>query len=209
MNESNIKKIQDVSGDQNSDVKNDSNLNKDSPDLFQNLYDNYKSVMIKYPRVGPFFAFSHDLVEEISSFNDFVLSYSKFYSYLTIYQVQFYAIIYEAWIKFNKESSIITIDSNDLADDYKKLIVDIFEKEFTTLLNSKVFLDNYLKLSNEYTTLSKIYQQQFNKFLKFLNYPTKEDIDSMVEELTFFRKNILNLNQLMGKRIENDANKSD
>jgi hypothetical protein len=86
-------------------------------------------------------------------------------------------------------------------------MIDTFEETFTSLLNSPQFLDNYSKLSDANISISKIYQLQFDKFLKYLNYPTKEDIDSILEEMTFFRKQIFNINQSMERRIEYDANK--
>lgn len=200
MNEFDIEKSKDESHDQN--------LKRDLSDHQQETHTS-RSFLIKYPKVGPFSAFSDTFLEEVTLFNDFVVSGLKFYSYLATYNLQYMSTYNDALIKFNKESSVITINSNNTFDSYKKLMIDTFEKEFTHLLNSKAFLDNYLNLSNEYSTLLKIYQTQFSKFLKIMNYPTKEDIDSMVEEFGYFRKQIFNLNQLMEKRIGHDANKTD
>jgi hypothetical protein len=135
------------------------------------------------------------------------LSYSKFYFYLNLHQSYFFTAYLEAWSKFNEKNDIFGINSNEKYENCKKLMIDTFEETFTSLLNSPHFLDNYSKLSDANISISKIYQLQFDKFLKSLNYPTKEDIDSILEEMTFFRRQIFNINQSMERRIEYDANK--
>jgi len=201
--------IKNTSAYENGTFKNKYGFDQDYPEFLERLYKKYISLVIKYPKVGPVFAFSQELLNDISNFNDFVLSYSKLYFYLNLHQSYFFTSYLEAWSKFNEKNDILGINSNEKYENCKKLMIDTFEETFASLLNSPNFLDNYSKLSDANISISKIYQLQFDKFLKSLNYPTKEDIDTILEEMTFFRKQIFNINQSMERKIEYDANKPD
>lgn len=201
--------IEDTCTNESGNIKNKYEFGQDYPEFLERLYKKYISLVIKYPKVGPVFAFSQELLNDISNFNDFVLSYSKFYFYLNLHQCYFFTAYLEASSKFNEKNDTFGINSNEKYENCKKLMIDIFEETYASLLNSPNFLDNYSKMSDANISISKICQLQFNKFLKILNYPTKEDIDTILEEMTFFRKEIFNIKQSMERRIGYDANKPD
>ena len=75
----------------------------------------------------------------------------------------------------------------------KRVLIDMFENDFTQLFDSEKFGENFGKLISSELELSKHWNNMLGVLLETANIPTRNDIDEIYKELHSLRKRISKL----------------
>ena len=98
-------------------------------------------------------------------------------------------------------SSLLDIKTKKDLDDYRKLMIDSFEEEFTRLFNSKEFALTYRDLLDKQMDILKQIQASSQRTLGILNLPTRKEMDMISRDLHDLRKSVMDLNERLESTI--------
>jgi Poly(R)-hydroxyalkanoic acid synthase subunit (PHA_synth_III_E) len=147
------------------------------------------SELIKMPTIGPFPAFS----QEFRSYSQDLLTMGQ-----TLYNAQtnlsnYWKQMNMVYIRATKEVSERApkqLRSKEDFDEYRKIIINVFEDAFTGLFNSKEFSVTYGKVSSDLLDLFKQMQKFAEKNLKVLNLPTRDEMDEILKDIHEMKRTI-------------------
>jgi Poly(R)-hydroxyalkanoic acid synthase subunit (PHA_synth_III_E) len=147
------------------------------------------SELIKMPTIGPFPAFS----QEFRSYSQDLLTMGQ-----TLYNAQtnlsnYWKQMNMVYIRATKEVSERApkqLRSKEDFNEYRKIIINVFEDAFTGLFNSKEFSVTYGKVSSDLLDLFKQMQKFAEKNLKVLNLPTRDEMDEILKDIHEMKRTI-------------------
>jgi hypothetical protein len=150
------------------------------------------SELIKMPTIGPFPAFS----QEFRSYSQDLLTMGQ-----TLYNAQtnltnYWKQMNMVYIRATKEVSERApkqLRSKEDFDEYRKIIINVFEDAFTGLFNSKEFSVTYGKVSSDLLDLFKQMQKFAEKNLKVLNLPTRDEMDEILKDIHEMKRTIYDM----------------
>ena len=152
--------------------------------------------IFKLPTIGPLFSYFSNIKDEnaqVANLTDTIMK-----SQITIgnYWKQVNQAYVNAVLRINEKtaSSLLDIKTKKDLDDYRKLMIDSFEEEFTKLFNSKEFALTYRELLGRQMDLLKQIQSSTERTLGILNLPTRKELDMISKDLHDLRKVVMDLN---------------
>ncbi|HZD35742.1 MAG TPA: poly(R)-hydroxyalkanoic acid synthase subunit PhaE [Nitrososphaeraceae archaeon] len=148
------------------------------------------------PTIGPLSSYFGGMNDERSQITNLTETIMKFQITLGQYWKQVNQAYVNAVFRINEKTSnsITEIRTRKDLDDYRKLMIDSFEEEFTNLFNSKEFALIYRDLLNNQMDLLKQIQASSQRTLSILNLPTKNELDIISKDLHDLRKSVMDLN---------------
>jgi poly[(R)-3-hydroxyalkanoate] polymerase subunit PhaE len=169
------------------------------PEGKDKLYERVMGIweeIFKLPTIGPLSSYFGGMNDEKSQITNLAETIMKFQIALGQYWRQVNQAYINAVLRINDKTSnsILEIRTRRDLDDYRKLMIDSFEEEFTTLFNSKDFALIYRDLLNTQMDLLKQIQASSQKTLGILNLPTRYELDIISKDLHDLRKSVMDLN---------------
>ncbi|MGH9988041.1 MAG: poly(R)-hydroxyalkanoic acid synthase subunit PhaE, partial [Nitrososphaeraceae archaeon] len=98
-------------------------------------------------------------------------------------------------------SSLLDIKTKKDLDDYRKIMIDSFEEEFTRLFNSKEFALTYRDLLDKQMDLLSQIQASSQRTLGILNLPTRKELDTISKDLHDLRKSVMDLHERLESTV--------
>ena len=98
-------------------------------------------------------------------------------------------------------SSLLDIKTKKDPDDYRKLMIDSFEEEFTRLFNSRDFALTYRELLDKQMDILRQIQASSQRTLGILNLPTRKELDIISKDLHDLRKSVMDLNERLESTV--------
>ncbi|MGH9995311.1 MAG: poly(R)-hydroxyalkanoic acid synthase subunit PhaE, partial [Nitrososphaeraceae archaeon] len=98
-------------------------------------------------------------------------------------------------------SSLLDIKTKKDLDDYRKIMIDSFEEEFTKLFNSKDFALTYRDLLDKQMDLLSQIQASSQRTLGILNLPTRKELDTISKDLHDLRKSVMDLHERLESTV--------
>jgi hypothetical protein len=159
--------------------------------------------IFKLPTIGPLFSYFGNIKDENAQVANLTETIMK--SQITIghYWKQVNQAYVNAVLRINEKtaSSLLDIKTKKDLDDYRKLMIDSFEEEFTKLFNSKEFALTYRELLDKQMDLLKQIQSSTERTLGILNLPTRRELDMMSKDLHDLRKLVMDMNEKLEAAI--------
>jgi Poly(R)-hydroxyalkanoic acid synthase subunit (PHA_synth_III_E) len=159
--------------------------------------------IFKLPTIGPLFSYFGNIKDENAQVANLTETIMK--SQITIghYWKQVNQAYVNAVLRINEKtaSSLLDIKTKKDLDDYRKLMIDSFEEEFTKLFNSKEFALTYRELLGKQMDLLKQIQSSTERTLGILNLPTRRELDMMSKDLHDLRKLVMDMNEKLEAAI--------
>jgi Poly(R)-hydroxyalkanoic acid synthase subunit (PHA_synth_III_E) len=159
--------------------------------------------IFKLPTIGPLFSYFDNIKDENAQVANLTETIMK--SQITIghYWKQVNQAYVNAVLRINEKmaSSLLDIKTKKDLDDYRKLMIDSFEEEFTKLFNSKEFALTYRELLGKQMDLLKQIQSSTERTLGILNLPTRRELDMMSKDLHDLRKLVMDMNEKLEAAI--------
>lgn len=159
--------------------------------------------IFKLPTIGPLFSYFGNIKDENAQVANLTETIMK--SQITIghYWKQVNQAYVNAVLRINEKtaSSLLDIKTKKDLDDYRKLMIDSFEEEFTKLFNSKEFALTYRELLGKQMDLLKQIQSSTERTLGILNLPTRRELDMMSKDLHDLRKLVMDVNEKLEAAI--------
>lgn len=165
---------------------------------------NLWSEISRLPTVGPLYAYSQYSRSELTE----LVELGK-----TILQLQIH--FSEYWVQINNtyvhaltraaEKVPKKYDSKQDFEDYRKVVIDIFEDEFTALFDSREFARSYGLVLSQQLDLFNHIQKLTEKSLRLLNLPTRAEVDEMVKDIHDLKKEVHDLTRKTGASMRNDS----
>jgi Poly(R)-hydroxyalkanoic acid synthase subunit (PHA_synth_III_E) len=159
--------------------------------------------IFKLPTIGPLFSYFGNIKDENAQVANLTETIMK--SQITIghYWKQVNQAYVSAVLRINEKtaSSLLDIKTKKDLDDYRKLMIDSFEEEFTKLFNSKEFALTYRELLGKQMDLLKQIQSSTERTLGILNLPTRRELDMMSKDLHDLRKLVMDMNEKLEAAI--------
>ena len=159
--------------------------------------------IFKLPTIGPLFSYFSNIKDEnaqVANLTDTIMK-----SQITIgnYWKQVNQAYVNAVLRINEKtaSSLLDIKTKKDLDDYRKLMIDSFEEEFTKLFNSKEFALTYRELLGRQMDLLKQIQSSTERTLGILNLPTRKELDMISKDLHDLRKSVMDLDEKLETTI--------
>ena len=159
--------------------------------------------IFKLPTIGPLFSYFSNIKDEnaqVANLTDTIMK-----SQITIgnYWKQVNQAYVNAVLRINEKtaSSLLDIKTKKDLDDYRKLMIDSFEEEFTKLFNSKEFALTYRELLGRQMDLLKQIQSSTERTLGILNLPKRKELDMISKDLHDLRKVVMDLNAKLESTI--------
>lgn len=161
--------------------------------------------IFKLPTIGPLSSYFEGMNDENSQITKLAETIMKFQIALGQYWRQVNQTYVNAVLRINEKTStsIMDIKTKKDLEDYRKLLIDSFEEEFTTLFNSKEFALIYRDLLNNQMDLLKQIQASSQRTLGILNLPTKNELDIVSKDLHDLRKSVMDLNHKLEAAVHN------
>lgn len=152
--------------------------------------------IFKLPTIGPLIYYFGGMNDDNSQIAKLAETTTKYQIALGQYWKQVNQAYVNAVLRINEQTSpsVLDVKSRKDLDDYRKLMIDSFEEEFTRLFNSKEFALTYRDLLNSQMDLLKQIQTLSQKTLGILNIPTKNELDIISRDLHDLRKSVMDLN---------------
>jgi hypothetical protein len=147
------------------------------------------SELIKMPTIGPFHAFSQEFISYSQDLLNLGQTLFNAQSNLNDYLKQ----MNMAYIRATKEVSERApkqLKSKEDFDEYRKVTINAFEDAFTGLFSSKEFSVTYGKVSSDLLDLFKQMQKFTEKNLRFLNLPTRDEMDEILKDIHDLKRTI-------------------
>lgn len=159
--------------------------------------------IFKLPTIGPLFSYFGNIKDENAQVANLTETIMK--SQITIghYWKQVNQAYVNAVLRINEKtaSSLLDIKTKKDLDDYRKLMIDSFEEEFTKLFNSKEFALTYRDLLDKQMDLLKQIQSSTERTLDILNLPTRRELDMISKDLHDLRKLVMDVNEKLEAAI--------
>lgn len=159
--------------------------------------------IFKLPTIGPLFSYFGNIKDENAKVANLTETIMK--SQITIghYWKQVNQAYVNAVLRINEKtaSSLLDIKTKKDLDDYRKLMIDSFEEEFTKLFNSKEFALTYRELLDKQMDLLKQIQSSTERTLGILNLPTRRELDMISKDLHDLRKLMMDMNEKLEAAI--------
>lgn len=161
--------------------------------------------VFKLPTIGPLFSYFGNIKEQNAQVANLAETIMKSQITLGQYWKQVNQAYVNAALRINEKtsSSLLDIKTKKDLDDYRKIMIDSFEEEFTKLFNSKDFALTYRDLLDKQMDLLSQIQASSQRILGILNLPTRKDLDTISKDLHDLRKSVMDLHE----RVESTVRK--
>jgi hypothetical protein len=161
--------------------------------------------IFKLPTIGPLFSYFGNIKEQNAQVANLAETIMKSQITLGQYWKQVNQAYVNAALRINEKtsSSLLDIKTKKDLDDYRKIMIDSFEEEFTRLFNSKDFALTYRDLLDKQMDLLSQIQASSQRTLGILNLPTRKELDTISKDLHDLRKSVMDLHE----RVESTVRK--
>jgi hypothetical protein len=161
--------------------------------------------VFKLPTIGPLFSYFGNIKEQNAQVANLAETIMKSQITLGQYWKQVNQAYVNAALRINEKtsSSLLDIKTKKDLDDYRKIMIDSFEEEFTKLFNSKDFALTYRDLLDKQMDLLSQIQASSQRTLGMLNLPTRKELDTISKDLHDLRKSVMDLHE----RVESTVRK--
>lgn len=161
--------------------------------------------IFKLPTIGPLFSYFGNIKEQNAQVANLAQTIMKSQITLGQYWKQVNQAYVNAALRINEKtsSSLLDIKTKKDLDDYRKIMIDSFEEEFTKLFNSKDFALTYRDLLDKQMDLLSQIQASSQRTLGILNLPTRKELDTISKDLHDLRKSVMDLHE----RVESTVRK--
>jgi len=161
--------------------------------------------VFKLPTIGPLFSYFGNIKEQNAQVANLAETIMKSQITLGQYWKQVNQAYVNAALRINEKtsSSLLDIKTKKDLDDYRKIMIDSFEEEFTKLFNSKEFALTYRDLLDKQMDLLSQIQASSQRTLGILNLPTRKELDTISKDLHDLRKSVMDLYE----RLESTVHK--
>jgi hypothetical protein len=161
--------------------------------------------IFKLPTIGPLFSYFGNIKEQNAQVANLAETIMKSQITLGQYWKQVNQAYVNAALRINEKtsSSLLDIKTKKDLDDYRKIMIDSFEEEFTKLFNSKDFALTYRDLLDKQMDLLSQIQASSQRTLGMLNLPTRKELDTISKDLHDLRKSVMDLHE----RVESTVRK--
>ena len=161
--------------------------------------------IFKLPTIGPLFSYFGNIKEQNAQVANLAETIMKSQITLGQYWKQVNQAYVNAALRINEKtsSSLLDIKTKKDLDDYRKIMIDSFEEEFTKLFNSKDFALTYRDLLDKQMDLLSQIQASSQRTLGILNLPTRKELDTISKDLHDLRKSVMDLDE----RVESTVRK--
>lgn len=151
--------------------------------------------IFKLPTIGPLFSYFGNIKEQNAQVANLAETIMKSQITLGQYWKQVNQAYVNAALRINEKtsSSLLDIKTKKDLDDYRKIMIDSFEEEFTKLFNSKEFALTYRDLLDKQMDLLSQIQASSQRTLGILNLPTRKELDTISKDLHDLRKSVMDL----------------
>jgi hypothetical protein len=153
--------------------------------------------IFKLPTIGPLFSYFGNIKDENAQVANLADTILKSQITLGHYWKQVNQAYVNAALRINEKSSssLLDIKTKKDLDDYRKLMIDSFEDEFTRLFNSREFARTYRDLLDKQMDILRQIQTSSQRTLGILNLPTRKELDMISKDLHDLRKSVMDLNE--------------
>ncbi|HET9613018.1 MAG TPA: poly(R)-hydroxyalkanoic acid synthase subunit PhaE [Nitrososphaeraceae archaeon] len=159
--------------------------------------------IFKLPTIGPLYSYFGNIKDENAQLANLTETIMKSQITLGQYWKQVNQAYVNAVLRINEKtsSSLLDIKTKKDLDDYRKLMIDSFEEEFTRLFNSKEFALTYRDLLDKQMDILKQIQASSQRTLGILNLPTRKEMDMISRDLHDLRKSVMDLNERLESTV--------
>lgn len=159
--------------------------------------------IFKLPTIGPLFSYFGNIKDESAQVANLAETIIKSQITLGQYWKQVNQAYVNAVLRINEKtsSSLLDIKTKKDLDDYRKIMIDSFEEEFTRLFNSKEFALTYRDLLDKQMDLLSQIQASSQRTLGILNLPTRKELDTISKDLHDLRKSVMDLHERLESTV--------
>ncbi len=159
--------------------------------------------IFKLPTIGPLFSYFGNIKEQNAQVANLAETIMKSQITLGQYWKQVNQAYVNAALRINEKtsSSLLDIKTKKDLDDYRKIMIDSFEEEFTKLFNSKDFALTYRDLLDKQMDLLSQIQASSQRTLGILNLPTRKELDTISKDLHDLRKSVMDLHERLESTV--------
>jgi len=159
--------------------------------------------VFKLPTIGPLFSYFGNIKEQNAQVANLAETIIKSQITLGQYWKQVNQAYVNAALRINEKtsSSLLDIKTKKDLDDYRKIMIDSFEEEFTKLFNSKDFALTYRDLLDKQMDLLSQIQASSQRTLGILNLPTRKELDTISKDLHDLRKSVMDLHERLESTV--------
>ena len=159
--------------------------------------------VFKLPTIGPLFSYFGNIKEQNAQVANLAETIMKSQITLGQYWKQVNQAYVNAALRINEKtsSSLLDIKTKKDLDDYRKIMIDSFEEEFTKLFNSKDFALTYRDLLDKQMDLLSQIQASSQRTLGILNLPTRKELDTISKDLHDLRKSVMDLHERLESTV--------
>ena len=171
----------------------DQEFNKKYEELI-NSYNTIWKDFLKLPATGQSNQFIRTFEEDQKKFQDLLSLCSKFQSNILNYWMQ----VNQTYVKSitelqSKKPELPDFQSEEEVKKYKNLTIDVFEKYFTQLFQSKEFSVATSELLSNYSSFTHVLGNAFDNYFKLLNLPNRDEIDMILKDMQELKREIYKL----------------
>lgn len=162
--------------------------------------------VVKLPTIGPVYAFS----KESNSYGNDLLNLGNVLAELQSHNNNYFSLVSAAFAKAAKETSEHApsqLVSKEDYENYRRAMIEAFEKAFTDMFASPEFSSVYGKIFSTQLDFSKSLQVIAEKNFKTLNLPTRGEVDEMLKDIHDLRKSVHELKKEI-EVLKNDKTRS-
>ena len=161
---------------------------------YEELINSYNTIwkdFLKLPVSGQSNQFIRTFEEDQKKFQDLLSLCSKFQSNILNYWMQ----VNQTYVKSvtelqSKKPELPDFQSEEEVKKYKNLTIDIFEKYFTQLFQSKEFSVTTSELLSNYSSFTQILGNAFDNYFKLLNLPNRDEIDMILKDMQELKREV-------------------
>jgi len=159
--------------------------------------------IFKLPTIGPLFSYFGNIKDENAQVANLAETIIKSQITLGQYWKQVNQAYVNAALRINEKtsSSLLDIKTKKDLDDYRKIMIDSFEEEFTRLFNSKEFALTYRDLLDKQMDLLSQIQAASQRTLEILNLPTRKELDTISKDLHDLRRSVMDLHERLESTV--------
>jgi hypothetical protein len=159
--------------------------------------------IFKLPTIGPLFSYFGNIKDENAQIANLAETIMKSQIILGQYWKQVNQAYVNAALRINEKtsSSLLDIKTKKDLDDYRKIMIDSFEEEFTRLFNSKEFALTYRDLLDKQMDLLSQIQAASQRTLEILNLPTRKELDTISKDLHDLRRSVMDLHERLESTV--------
>lgn len=159
--------------------------------------------IFKLPTIGPLFSYFGNIKDENAQVANLAETIMKSQITLGQYWKQVNQAYVNAALRINEKtsSSLLDIKTKKDLDDYRKIMIDSFEEEFTRLFNSKEFALTYRDLLDKQMDLLSQIQASSQRTLGILNLPTRKELNTISKDLHDLRKSVMDLHERLESTV--------